>query len=84
MEVSTATIKFSRQEIEQLIKSIVLRLKIGEINLFGEDNEKSSYETLKKELVGIKQQLTEGEQQANGHLSQKDFYGNICKNFEQE
>tara|TARA_R110002020_G_scaffold303510_1_gene518972 strand:- start:82 stop:222 length:141 start_codon:yes stop_codon:yes gene_type:complete len=27
--VSTATIKFSRQEIEQLIKSIVLRLKVG-------------------------------------------------------
>ena len=84
MEVSTATIKFSRQEIEQLIKSIVLRLKVGEINLFGEDNEKSSYETLKKELVGIKQQLIEGEQQTNGHLSQEDFYGNICKNCEQE
>jgi len=43
MEVSTATIKFSRQEIEQLI---------------------------------------EGEQQTNGHLSQEDFYGNVCKNCE--
>ena len=76
---STATIKFSRQEIEQLIKSIVLRLKIGESDLFGKDNEKASYETLKKDLVEIKQQLKEGEQQANGHITQKDFYGNVCE-----
>ena len=77
--ISTATIKFSRQEIEQLIKSIVLRLKIGESDLFGKDNENASYETLKKDLVEIKQQLKEGEQQANGHITQKDFYGNVCE-----
>ena len=77
--ISTATIKFSRQEIEQLIKSIVLRLKIGESDLFGKDNEKSSYETLKKDLVGIKQRLTEGEQQTDNQITQKDFYGNVVR-----
>ena len=77
--ISTATIKFSRQEIEQLIKSIVLRLKIGESNLFGKDNEKLSYETLKKDLVGIKQRLTEGEQQTSNQITQKDFYGNVVR-----
>mgnify|MGYP003134460575 FL=1 len=80
--VSTATIKFSRQEIEQLIKAIVLRLKIGESNLFGEDNEKSSYETLKEDLIRIKQQLTEGEQQTNGQVTQEEFYGSACENCE--
>ena len=80
--VSTVTIKFSRQEIEQLIKAIVLRLKIGESNLFGEANEKSSYETLKEDLIRIKQQLTEGEQQTNGQVTQEEFYGSVCENCE--
>ena len=80
--VSTVTIKFSRQEIEQLIKAIVLRLKIGESNLFGEDNEKSSYETLKEDLIRIKQQLTEGEQQTNCQVTQEEFYGSVCENCE--
>ena len=80
--VSTATIKFSRQEVEQLIKAIVLRIKIGESNLFGKDSEKLSYETLKKDLVGIKQQLNEGEHQSNGHITQKDFYGESCESCE--
>lgn len=80
--VSTVTIKFSRQEIEQLIKAIVLRLKIGESNLFGEDNEKSSYETLKEDLIRIKQQLTEGEQQTNGQVTQEEFYGSACESCE--
>ena len=80
--VPTAIIKFSKQEIEQLIKAIVLRIKIGESNLFGKDNEKLSYETLKKDLVGIKQQLNEGEHHPNGHVTQKDFYGESCENCE--
>ena len=80
--VSTVTIKFSRQEIEQLIKAIVLRLKIGESNLFGEDNEKPSYETLKEDLIRIKQQLTEGEQQTNGQVTQEEFYGSACESCE--
>ena len=56
--VSTATIKFSRQEIEQLIKSIVLRLKVG--TTFVKDEEEESYSRLKKDLTKIKQELTDG------------------------
>ena len=52
--VSTATIKFSRQEIEQLIKSIVLRLKVG--SALGVDEEQESYNRLKKDLMKIKEQ----------------------------
>ena len=47
-----------------------------------DENDLWENETLKKQLVGIKQQLIEGEQQTNGHLSQEDFYGNVCKNCE--
>jgi|TARA_R110000823_G_scaffold309863_1_gene434380 hypothetical protein len=78
--VSTATIKFSRQELEQLIKSIVLRLKVGTV--LGMENEEESYNKLKKDLVEIKQQLTSGEQESNGHITKEEFYGDVCENCE--
>ncbi|MBT7896557.1 MAG: hypothetical protein HN564_06125 [Flavobacteriales bacterium] len=78
--VSTATIKFSRQEIEQLIKSIVLRLKVG--TTFGIDKEEESYNRLKKDLTKIKEQLTKGEQEVNGHVTKEEFYGDVCENCE--
>jgi len=78
--VSTATIKFSRQEIEQLIKSIVLRLKVG--STLGLDEEEESYNRLKKDLKNIRQQLTNGEQEANGHITKEEFYGDVCENCE--
>tara|TARA_Y100001951_G_scaffold34917_1_gene27503 strand:+ start:833 stop:1081 length:249 start_codon:yes stop_codon:yes gene_type:complete len=82
MDVSTATIKFSKQEIEQLIKSIVLRLNISQDNFFGKDEERPSYQRLKKDLIKIKKQLVEGEQESNGHVTKQDFYGNVCENCE--
>ena len=75
--VSTTTIKFSRKEIEQLIKSIVLRLKVG--SALGVDEEQESYNRLKKDLKKIKEQLTNGEQEVNGHVTKKDFYGDVCE-----
>jgi len=78
--VSTATIKFSRHEVEQLIKSIVLRLKVGDA--LGTDEEKESYNTLKRDLVKIKQQLTNGEQERNGHITKEEFYGDVCETCE--
>ena len=78
--VSTATIKFSRQEIEQLIKSIVLRLKSSAS--LGLDEEEESYNRLKKDLKNIRQQLTNGEQESNGHITKEEFYGDICENCE--
>ena len=77
---STATIKFSRQEIEQLIKSIVLRLKVGDS--LGIDEEKESYNTLKKDLIEIKQQLTNGEQKTNNQITKEEFYGDVCETCE--
>jgi len=74
---STATIKFSRQEIEQLIKSIVLRLKVG--TTFVKDEEEESYSRLKKDLTKIKQELTDGEQKTNGIVTKEEFYGDVCE-----
>ena len=78
--ISTATIKFSKQEIEQLIKSIVLRLKVG--STLGLDEEEESYNRLKKDLKNIRQQLTNGEHESNGHITKEEFYGDACENCE--
>jgi hypothetical protein len=59
MEVTTATIKFSKDEIEQLIKAIVLRLDVG--YALGEDKEKESYHKLKDDLLKISKEIIEGE-----------------------
>ena len=59
MEVTTATIKFSKDEIEQLIKAIVLRLDVG--YALGEDKEKESYNKLKDDLLKISKKIIEGE-----------------------
>ena len=60
MEVTTATIKFSKEEIEQLVKAVVLRLDVG--YALGKDKEKESYNKLKEDLIQISKEIIEGEQ----------------------
>jgi hypothetical protein len=60
MDVTTATIKLSKNEIEQLIKAVALRLDVG--YALGKDKEKESYNKLKEDLLKIGKQIIEGEQ----------------------
>ena len=60
MDVTTATIKLSKNEVEQLIKAVVLRLDVG--YALGKDEEKESYNKLKEDLVKVSKQIIEGEQ----------------------
>jgi hypothetical protein len=60
MDVTTATIKLSKNEIEQLVKAVVLRLDVG--YALGKDKEKESYNKLKEDLLKIGKQIIEGEQ----------------------
>jgi hypothetical protein len=59
MDVTTATIKLSKNEIEQLVKAVVLRLDVG--YALGKDKEKESYNKLKEDLLKIGKQIIEGE-----------------------
>ena len=54
MDVTTATIKLSKNEIEQLVKAVVLRLDVG--YALGKDKEKESYNKLKEDLLKIGKQ----------------------------
>jgi hypothetical protein len=76
MSVSTATIKFSRQEIETLINTLDLVLSM---DLPIDEDFLKPYHSVKKDLGDIRKQLIEGEQQLNGHVTQKDFYGENCE-----
>jgi len=79
MSVSTATIKFSRQEVETLINTLDLVLSM---DLPIDENFLKPYHSVKKDLSDIRKQLIEGEQESNGHMTKKDFYGNVCENCE--
>lgn len=63
MDKSTATIKFSKDEINQLIRAIALRNNVAKS--FMEDSEKEAYKKLKSDLEKIIKNIIEGEQQVN-------------------
>ena len=79
MSVSTATIKFSRQEIETLINTLDIVLSM---DLPIDEDFLKPYHSVKKDLSHIRKQLIEGEQESNGHMTKQDFYGNVCENCE--
>ena len=79
MSVSTATIKFSRQEIETLINTLDLVLSM---DLPIDEDFLKPYYSVKKDLSDIRKQLIEGEQESNGHMTKEAFYGDVCKNCE--
>jgi Holliday junction resolvase RusA-like endonuclease len=63
MDKSTATIKFSKDEINQLIRAIALRNNVSKS--FPKDSEKEAYKKLKSDLENIVRNIIEGEQQVN-------------------
>lgn len=58
MSNATATIKFSKDEINQLIRAIALRNTIAKS--FPRDSEKAAYKKLKNDLENIMNSLIEG------------------------
>ena len=79
MNVSTATIKFSRQEIEILINTLEFILST---NLPIDKDFLKPYEVIRKDLTIIKNQLISGEEKSNGKMTEKEFYGDRCETCE--
>jgi len=62
--VSTANIKFTKAEIDQLVRTLSLYVKVSDyFNILSENEEKKQFIKLKDDLVKIKRNLDEGEQQ---------------------
>ena len=62
--VSTANIKFTKAEIDQLVRTLSLYVKVSDyFNILSENEEKKQFIKLKDDLINIKRRLDEGEQQ---------------------
>jgi hypothetical protein len=74
--VSTATIKFSRHEVEILLNTLNFILST---NLPVDEEFLKPYYALKSDLNKIRTQLLDGEQKTNGHVTADEFYGDACQ-----
>jgi len=62
--ISTANIKFTKAEIDQLVRTLSLYVKVSDyFNILSENEEKKQFIKLKDDLIKIKRNLDEGEQQ---------------------
>ena len=62
--VSTATIKLSKAEIDRVLRSLVVSIKISDVFDYNNDsNEKAYFTILKDDFVKIKRMLDDGEQE---------------------
>ena len=62
--ISTATIKLTKAEIDTVIRSLVLLIKVSDFfNFQVEIDERPSFIKLKEDFTEIKRKLDEGEQQ---------------------
>ena len=61
---STANIKLTKAEIDQLIRTLSLYVKVSaSCNILSKNEEKKQFVKLKDDLIKIKRDLDEGEQQ---------------------
>ena len=74
--VSTATIKLSKAEIDRVIRSLVVSIRISDVfDYNGETNEKANFNTLKDDFVKIKRMLDDGEQEyRNGDQTENGYH----------
>ena len=82
--VSTATIKLTKAEIDRVIRSLVLSMKVSDVFDNG-TNEKSHFTTLKDDFVKIKRMLDDGEQEyrnGNGMTEDKYYTVQVCEECE--
>tara|TARA_R100000458_G_C8258953_1_gene234668 strand:+ start:1343 stop:1552 length:210 start_codon:yes stop_codon:yes gene_type:complete len=62
--VSTATIKFTKAEIDSLIRTLTLYLKVADFfNILSKEEDKQQFLKLKEDLLNIKRELDKGEQE---------------------
>jgi len=80
--VSTATIKLTKAEIDRVVRSLVLSIKVSDV--FEKTEEKSYFNTLKDDFVKIKRMLDDGEQEyRNGSPTEGDYYNvQVCEECE--
>lgn len=82
--VSTATIKLTKAEIDRVIRSLVLSMKVSDVFDNGA-SEKSNFTTLKDDFVKIKRMLDDGEQEyrnGNGMTEDKYYTVQVCEECE--
>ena len=61
---STANIKLTKAEIDQLIRTLSLYVKVSDyFNILSKNEEKKQFVKLKDDLIKIKRDLDEGAQQ---------------------
>ncbi len=83
--VSTATIKLTKAEIDRVVRSLVLSMKVSDVLGYNSENGENAYfNTLKDDFVKIKRMLDEGEQEyRNGSPTEGDYYNvQVCEECE--
>ena len=83
--VSTATIKLSKAEIDRVVRSLVVSIRISDVfDYNSETNEKAYFTTLKDDFVKIKRMLDDGEQEyRNGDQTENGYHTvKVCENCE--
>jgi len=83
--VSTATIKLSKAEIDRVLRSLVVSIKISDVFDYNSDsNEKAYFTTLKDDFVKIKRMLDDGEQEyRDGDQAENGYHTvKVCDNCE--
>ncbi len=80
--VSTATIKLSKAEIDRVVRSLVVSIRISDV--FDYNSEKANFTTLKDDFVKIKRMLDDGEQEyRNGAQTENGYHTvKVCDNCE--
>ncbi len=80
--VSTATIKLSKAEIDIVVRSLVVSIRISDV--FDYNSEKANFTTLKDDFVKIKRMLDDGEQEyRNGAQTENGYHTvKVCDNCE--
>ena len=77
--VSTATIKLTKAEIDRVVRSLVLSIKVSDI--FEKTEETSRFDRLKEDFVKIKRMLDDGEQEyRNGDIPENGYHNvKVCE-----
>ena len=80
--VSTATIKLTKAEIDTVVRSLVLSIKVSDVLEYNNgSSEKAFFNTLKDDFIKIKRMLDDGEQEyRNGSPTEGQYYNvQVCQ-----
>ena len=84
--VSTATIKLTKAEIDRVVRSLVLSIKVSDVfDYKNQTDEKAFFTTLKDDFVKIKRMLDDREQEyrnGNGMTEDKYYTVQVCEECE--